>query len=50
MKEILLPLLSAGLAQLLVGCAVYMPVQYAAPQIRDEHQVELTGNTYLNGR
>ena len=49
-KKILLPLLSAGLAQLLVGCAMYMPMQCAAPQIKDMHRAELNGKTYLNGR
>ena len=50
MKKSLLILLGAGLPQLLTGCAVYMPMQCAAPQITDKHQAELTGNTYLNGR
>jgi hypothetical protein len=35
---------------LLTGCAVYMPMQCAAPQITDKKQGEVTGSTYLNGR
>ena len=43
-------LLTLLLSQLLAGCAVYMPIQGAAPQITDRHQAEITGSTYLNGR
>ena len=48
-KRLLLPL-TLLLSQLLAGCAVYMPIQCAAPQITDQHQTELTGSSYLNNR
>ena len=50
MNQRLLFPLTLLLSQLLAGCAVYMPIQCAAPQITDQHQAELTGSTYLNGR
>jgi hypothetical protein len=50
MPKSLLFLLGAALSQLLAGCAVYMPIQCAAPQIKGKQEVELTGSTYLNGR
>ena len=40
----------AGYCLLLGGCAVYMPIQCAAPQITDKKQAEVTGSSYLNGR
>jgi hypothetical protein len=50
MHKPLLSLISTGAGLLLSGCAVYMPIQCAAPQIKDKNEVELTGSTYLNGR
>ena len=48
-KPLLFPL-ALLLGQLLAGCAVYMPIQCAAPQITDQYQAEISGSTYLNGR
>ena len=50
MNQRLLFPLTLLLSQLLAGCAVYMPIQCAAPQITGQHQSEITGSTYLNGR
>lgn len=50
MSKLLLMMVAWGTGLLLSGCAVYMPIQCAAPQVTDKHQAELTGSTYLNGR
>ena len=50
MRKLLFFSLAGGLAQLFGGCAVYMPIQGAAPQITDQKQAELTASSYLNGR
>ncbi len=50
MNQRLLIVLGSILSQLLAGCAVYMPIQCAAPQIKDKKEAEITGSTYLNGR
>ena len=47
-KRLLIP--GVIISQLLAGCAVYMPIQCAAPQIKDKKEAELSGSTYLNGR
>jgi len=50
MSKRILFFLGTALSQLVVGCAVYMPIQCAAPQIKDQKETELSGSTYLNGR
>lgn len=50
MNKRLLWILSVTIGQLLAGCAVYMPIQCAAPQIKDKNEAEISGSTYLNGR
>ena len=32
------------------GCAVYMPMQCAAPAVQDQHQAEVTTSAYFNSR
>lgn len=32
------------------GCAVYMPMQCAAPAVQDQHQTEVTASAYFNSR
>lgn len=50
MRKLLPLFLSVGTSLLLSSCAVYMPIQCAAPQIKGKNEVELTGSTYVNGR
>ena len=42
------PALLLGLG--LAGCAVYMPMQCAAPTVHDKNQLELSGGFYFNKR
>ena len=47
-KQRVLTTLLLGLG--LTGCAVYIPMQCAAPAVHDKGQVELSGNWYFNNR
>lgn len=50
MKKCLLVLFACTTTVWFSGCAVYMPIQCAAPQITDKNQTELTGSNYFNSR
>lgn len=50
MKHLFSLLIAAAGGALLPGCAVYAPMQCAAPAIAGQRQAELSGSTYLTGR